>query len=168
MADQFANPTGRKLLEEVGSIFKNKPVFQRRPPHVLFVCGGPISAGPTSMRRDFIDWAKAALPDFMVLLAEDAFKEALFHHPRKFINLATFERLVAEISDCIIIFPESAGSFAEVGYFSALKDVRTKVLVVNDRKFEGVDSFVTLGPERHQCSVISPARATCLLSGIWD
>jgi len=79
------------------------------------------------------------------VLAENAFKEALFGPPT-FINLARFEKLVAEISDCVLIFPESEGSLAEVGYFAAIEEIRAKVLVVNDRRFEAVDSFVTLGP----------------------
>jgi hypothetical protein len=146
MADQFASPSGRKLVEEIAGVFRTKPIFRRWPPHVLFVCGGPVSGGTASMRSEFISWARTALPDFTVLLAENAFKEALLHDPPRFINLAIFEKLVAEISDCILIFPESAGSFAEIGYFAAIEEVRTKVLVVNDRRFEAVDSFVSLGP----------------------
>src|SRR5262249_3851407 len=132
--------------EEISEVFRTKPVFRRGPPHVLFVCGGPVSGATASMRGEFINWAKTGLPDFAVLLAEDAFREASFAGPPRFINLARFEKLVADISDCIIIFPESAGSYAEVGYFAAIEEVRTKVLVVNDRKFEAVDSFVSLGP----------------------
>jgi hypothetical protein len=145
MADQFASPSGRKLVDEIADIFRTKPIFRRWPPHVLFVCGGPVSGAP-SMRSEFISWATMALPDFTVLLAENAFKETLFDGPPIFINLAKFEKLVAEISDCILIFPESAGSLAEIGYFAAIEEVRTKVLVVNDRRFEAVDSFVSLGP----------------------
>jgi hypothetical protein len=144
MAAQFATPPGRKLVEEIAKVFRNKPIFRRWPPHVLFVCGGPIG-GAVSMRSEFISWAKTALPDFTVVLAENAFKEALFGPPA-FINLAKFEKLVAEISDCVLIFPESDGSLAEVGYFAAVEEIRTKVLVVNDRRFEAVDSFVSLGP----------------------
>jgi hypothetical protein len=161
MAGQFQNRSGAKLLTELRLIFKAKPVFQRKTLHVLFVCGGPVAGD--SMRAEFIKWAKIALPDFKVLLAEDAFKEALFHDPPKFINLAVFEKLIAEISDVILIFPESAGSLAEVGYFSAIEGVRNKILVVNDRRYEAEDSFVTLGPVSaiNAESFLQPALHVC-------
>jgi hypothetical protein len=144
MADQFQNPTGLKLLKEVGFVFKTKPVFQKRCPLVLFVCGGKL--GEPSIRESFIKWSATALPDFKVLLAEQAFKEVVAQDPRKFIDLALFEKLIADISDCILIFPESVGSWAEVGYFSAIEGVRNKILVVNNLKYEATDSFITLGP----------------------
>jgi hypothetical protein len=98
------------------------------------------------MRRQFVDWARTALPDFVVVLAESAFRETLFHDPPEFINLSKFETLVAEISDCVLIFPESAGSFAEVGYFSMVDGVSQKVLIANDLKFQAEESFANLGP----------------------
>jgi hypothetical protein len=145
MPGQFADAHGEKLLQEIGSLFRDKPVFRRSKSHFMFVCGGAIKAGATTMRRQFISWAQSSLPDFNIVVAEHAFPEATLDHP-EFINLAQFEHLVAQISDCVLIFPESAGSYAEIGYFAATATIRRKVLVVNNRKFETKDSFVNLGP----------------------
>ena len=146
MEDQFANVSGSKLLAEVGTVFKTKPIFQNRSRHVVFVCGGKIDGSAPTMRGRFLTWARTELPDFIVILAERAFKEALFHDPPRFINLSKFEQLVAQISDCVLIFPESAGSFAETGYFSTVDAVRQKVLVANDLSHQAAESFTNLGP----------------------
>jgi hypothetical protein len=146
MDEQFANTSGSRLLAEVGAVFKTKRIFQNRSRHVIFVCGGKIDGPTPTMRSQFINWARTELPDFILVLAETAFREALFHDPPKFINLSKFERLVAQISDCVLIFPESAGSFAEIGCFSTLSTVRKKVLVANDLSHQAADSFTNLGP----------------------
>ena len=59
-------------------------------------------------------------------------------------NLAKFEEILANISDCIIIFPESAGSFAETGYFSKT-NIKNRTLIVNCSNEQG-ESFLNLGP----------------------
>ena len=146
MDDQFANASGSKPLAEVGAVFKTKPIFQNKSRHVVFVCGGKIDGPTPTMRGRFLIWAQAELPDFIFILAEKAFKEALFHDPPRFINLSKFELLVAQISDCVLIFPESAGSFAETGYFSMVDAVRQKVLIANDLSHQAAESFTNLGP----------------------
>jgi len=146
MGHQFANASGTRLLTEVGSIFKSKPIFQNKSRHVIFVCGGQLNGPMPTMRSSFLNWAPGALPDCLFILAETAFKEALFHDPPVFINLSKFEQLVAQISDCVLIFPESAGSFAEIGYFSNVNTVRQKVLVANDLSHQAAESFTNLGP----------------------
>jgi hypothetical protein len=145
MDEQFANPSGSKLLEEVGAVFRTKPLFQKKTRHIMFVCGGKVDGSKPTMRHEFVNWARTELPDFILILAEAAFREALLHDPPRFVNLSKFEHLVAQISDCVLIFPESDGSFAEVGYFSSVDSVRRKVLVASDVSHQA-DSFLNLGP----------------------
>lgn len=158
MPGQFTDNQGEKVLEEVGSLFRDKPVFRRANAHLLFVCGGAIKADSVTMRRSFMTWARSYLSDFSVVVAEHAFPQAT-EGSSEFINLAKFEKLVADVSDCVVIFPESAGSYAEVGYFSAVNDIRKKVLVVNKNEYQTRDSFVNLGPIStiDERSVLRPA-----------
>ena len=60
--------------------------------------------------------------------------------------MAEFEDLMAEIATCVILFPESPGSFAELGYFCRNQPLRKKLLVINNARLQGQDSFIALGP----------------------
>ena len=48
--------------------------------------------------------------------------------------------------DAIVLFPESPGSFAELGYFAKTPKLARKSLVISDYAFQGQDSFIVLGP----------------------
>jgi len=146
MTRLFGDPKGAKLLAEIRAVLEKKDVFHTRAPHLVFVCGGPTDGSTRTMREPFLRWAKQHLPDVRTLLAEQAFRQALFHDPPEFVNLATFEKLIAEIADCVIVFPESVGAYAEVGYFSAVGAIRKKTLVVNDFQYQAKESFANLGP----------------------
>ena len=148
MSDQFAIPNGKKLLNEVRDLFRGKNVFKNRDRHIVFVCGGPVSvaAKPRTMRSWFVEWVKRELPEIITLLAEKAFRDTYFHDPPETVNLSTFETQIAEIADCVVIFLESVGSFAEIGFFSSKKNIYIKTLVVNELQYQAKDSFVNLGP----------------------
>jgi len=45
----------------------------------------------------------------------------------KFLNLSQFEYVLAAVADCVVIIPESVGSWAETGYFSAIAGIRKNV-----------------------------------------
>jgi hypothetical protein len=61
-------------------------------------------------------------------------------------DLLTQEALIADASDCIILFAESVGSFCELGAFTALSSVRSKLTVVVDKKHADDKSFLMDGP----------------------
>lgn len=61
-------------------------------------------------------------------------------------DLAIFERLVADLSHVIILFPEAPGSFAEAGYFAQEDKFRVKTLLALDQQWQGEDSFISMGP----------------------
>jgi hypothetical protein len=134
-----------RVLESLRIIFQNKPVYLRRQPFFVFVCGGKMGNGEPSLRQQFIQWAEHQLPNFICLLAEDAIKDNFVAGSRRFIDLARFESVIASIADCVLIFPESPGSFAETGFFSGSRNIRTKTLVINPNT-EQSDSFLNLGP----------------------
>jgi len=148
MADQFSGPAGLSLLTDLRQIFENKPVFQKRDRHIVFVCGGPTKARKKSMRRKFLEWSKSNFPEILPLLAEDAYKPTEFYDPPTTIDLADFEAIICDIADCVVLFPESAGSYAEIGYFAAKDGISRMVLVVNSLVLQSEDSFLSLGPIR--------------------
>jgi hypothetical protein len=120
--------------------------FIKRRRRIIFVCGGPTSSAALSDRANFLNWAQSNIADEAhLLLAEKAYGAAT-ERGTKFINLADFEKILAELSDCVLIFPESVGSFSEVGIFATAKSIRDKTLIANDSKHERRDSFLLLGP----------------------
>ena len=145
MPHVFSNPAGQQLLESLRKIFEEKRLFHRKYRFIIFVCGGRLEDGETSLRKQFIHWAQHHLPEFICLIAEEALKDNFAGEGRTFVNLAKFELIIADVADCVLIFPESAGSFAETGFFANSK-IREKTLVINPLDFQAVDSFLNLGP----------------------
>ena len=145
MSKIFSNPAGDQLLTYFREIFTNKRIYQRRDRFILFVCGGQLGVQPSSLRKQFMEWAEVNLPQFICLLAEDALKDSFAGEGRTFVNLASFESIIAEVADAVLIFPESAGSLAEAGFFAS-SEIRNKTLVVNPYRFQAEDSFLNRGP----------------------
>ena len=79
-------------------------------------------------------------------MAEDATQDLISHDNPDFINLSQFESMVADIADCIVLFPETPGAIAELGLFSASRNAQGKLLIVNDEKYQTKDSFINHGP----------------------
>lgn len=170
MSHPFAHPSARPLLDRVAHLFLSKKAFLRKNRHIVFVCGGPVqqksqdcssdlatpSSQPSnasgknpkisSLRSQFLAYAETQLLNFRLFLAEKASVDLLAHSEPQFLDLAAFELLISDIADCIVLFPESAGSIAELGFFSNSHHVRKKILLVNDQQHQGSESFINLGP----------------------
>jgi hypothetical protein len=58
----------------------------------------------------------------------------------------SFEREFAQIVDLVVLFSESYGSVAELGAFSVVEEIASRLLVVIDDKHYGDSSFIKLGP----------------------
>lgn len=142
MHKQLSHPSAKQLLEETKRIFQEKDIFFSLNKHIVFVCGGTKR---TSFRKKFLTYTKNYPSELHIFLADDAVNDLLSTSNPEFINLADFEELIAEIFDSILIFPESPGSFAELGYFSKVESLQKKCLVVNEIQFQ-MDSFINLGP----------------------
>jgi hypothetical protein len=105
-----------------------------------------------------LTYAAAALPSFRVFLAESAAKDITDFGPPTFLNLSQFEQFIADFSDCIVIFLESAGAFAEIGLFSHVPSIRDKLLVINNIAYQTTNSFLNYGPlaEVNATSILRP------------
>jgi hypothetical protein len=60
----------------------------------------------------------------------------------------TFEHQLVDHSDLVILIPDSAGSFCELGYFGMLGDFCPKFLLLMSSEHPESGSFVTDGPVR--------------------
>lgn len=144
MTKSFTHPSSRYLLERVSDVFKSKKIVQRKDRHILFLCGGSVAPRSRYMRKRFINYSEDSLPEFRMFLAEAATRDLTQHGSSDFVNIADFEELVSEISDCIVLFPESPGSIAEVGFFANSNNAIKKLLVINDVAKQG-ESFINIG-----------------------
>lgn len=61
-------------------------------------------------------------------------------------NLASYELSLAAFTDIVIIFPDSPGSFAELGMFSVAEHIARKMVIFIRTKFKESKSFVMYGP----------------------
>lgn len=141
MANLTLPAESKKFLLEVKNVFLTGRIFRKYDRHIVFVCGGKTSDERT-FRSQFLKLAKD-VAHIVPLLSEQTYNQPIFDEPFRFVNLQIFERVIAAVSGCVLVFPESPGSFAEIGYFSHDPSIRRKILVANDHQ-EG--SFLTYGP----------------------
>jgi hypothetical protein len=150
MSHPFLHPGGKILLERVSQLFRSDEAYILRDSNILFVCGGPMvcsnNTSLPSMRSRFFAYAKTELMNLRMFLAEDAEKDYVTHDDPEFHNVAKFEEIIGDVCDCLVIFPESPGSFAEIGYFAKNKRLTKKILVAHKADLQGEDSFILRGP----------------------
>ncbi|HAS1181143.1 TPA: hypothetical protein I3812_004116 [Enterobacter cloacae] len=110
----------------------------------IFLCGGDV-ANHQSGRHQFSQFlAKAKNVD--VFYPEDLFDDLLAGQGQH--SLLSLENILAEAVDVIILFPESPGSFTELGAFSNNENLRKKLICIQDVKFKTKRSFINYGPIR--------------------
>jgi hypothetical protein len=144
MSHPFLHPQGRELLKRVAQAFRSDSVYILRDSNIVFVCGGPIDE--PSMRQRFLKYGNTELPHLRMFLAESAEKDFSTNEEATLHDVGEFEEIIGEIADCLIIFPESPGSYAELGFFSKNAELSKKILVVNNVDLQGKDSFIRRGP----------------------
>jgi hypothetical protein len=118
-----------------------------RPKNVskfVFLCGAnKPDGGISERRRALLSFAQKHLPHTQFFLAEKIFP--LLQKEGHKENILDIEHDISKFSDQILIVLESFSAFAELGAFSH-KELREKIIVINDVKFKDADSFINLGP----------------------
>jgi hypothetical protein len=138
------DPEGQSVVLLVRAAFQAPDIFASSNRHLVFVCGG--DAAQVNLRSQFLAFAREKLPHLRIILAEEAYRDLLGSSRPGFVNLTTFEHLVADLSDCVVVFPESFGSVAELGFFVGKEKIAKKLLTANPIRFQADESFVNLGP----------------------
>lgn len=111
----------------------------------VFLCGANIKPDTPSKRRQILlDFSSRNLPHAKFFLAESIFKilEAEGHKA----NLLDIENDLSAFSDFVIVVLESESSFCELGAFATHKELRKKLIVINDLNHKESQSFINLGP----------------------
>jgi hypothetical protein len=142
MPSTLDHPSSKSLLGEVQLLFKTKRVFYALGTHVSFVCGG---SKKTHLRTRYISHLKNGRRALEPFRAEDALSDLFSDHEPQFVNLVDLEELIAGAFDSVLVFPESPGSFVELGFFSHSDIIRKKTLVASLDTHQD-DSFLVLGP----------------------
>lgn len=147
-----------KIINEMIELLKSKlrkaTISSKRDlslsaPRFVFVCGKEIVEGEETIRSHTIDRLEKIKVEndygtknvtILCIISEYLYVQDLSE------DIFSFEKMLAEISDKIIIVAESPGTFCELGAFVMDDKCRAKTIVINedDEKFK--NSFITKGP----------------------
>ncbi|SEQ27927.1 retron St85 family effector protein [Nitrosomonas ureae] len=132
-------------LVEIAKIIKETIFIPRNQKKIaIFLCGADIKDKNTSrskMASIFNEY-----PRYEILYPEDLFDDLLAGPGQH--NLLILENILADSVDAIVLFPESPGSFAELGAFSNNEKLAKKMIVVSNKKYKSHKSFINYGPHR--------------------
>lgn len=115
--------------------------------YFVFLCGKELNKSETSLmlsNRELVkQYFYEKTSNIKVVLAENLYDRI----KNKDIDLLTYEELLFDLSDRLILFVESYGTFAELGAFS-MSDLQgiKKLTVINDIEHKDDQSFINDGP----------------------
>lgn len=113
----------------------------------IFLCGANRTNGHPSARRvELIEFSKKNLGNCHFFLAELIFKELSEDEESISDNLLDIESELSALADHILIVLESYSSFTELGAFSYSKELRSKLIIINNSKYVSEKSFINMGP----------------------
>jgi hypothetical protein len=142
----FKDAVGQSILRETVSLFQDKSILIAKHSNLIFVCGGSLEQPSARFffRKAFKQ--NKDLEHLRLVIAESAYLALQEANDFTFHNISHFEKLIANLASCILIFVESPGAIAELGYFSAIQRVAEKTLVVIDYDNQADNSFIMQGP----------------------
>lgn len=110
----------------------------------LFLCGANKPDNTPSARRESLKkFIEGLSKNYHVIYAENVFTELSSIGNKK--NILDIEHELSELADKIIIVLESYSAFCELGAFSG-KEIRSKLLIINDSQYKNKNSFINIGP----------------------
>ena len=133
-----------KFLSLRSSISEYGVETPRNIPKFIFLCGANTNDAISARRRAIIEFAEKNLPNTQFFIAEDMFPT--LQKEGKKGNLLDVENEISTFADNIVVVLESPSSFTELGAFSHNSELRKKLIVINDSKFRGSESFINMGP----------------------
>lgn len=102
----------------------------------IFLCGGEIYHGDN---REILSNLLLKRSDVRCLYSENLFTDIDF-------DLLSFEELLVEYSTNVVVILESYGSSCELGAFSYINKLLKKIIVINNKVYEGKHTFINDGP----------------------
>ncbi len=134
-----------KYYSNISFIFKNIKLI-REHLDIIFVFGSAPS--DKSGRTLFMRYIEDKKTPFNFVTIEKLYEDLRTHAFTKKgaslekIKLAELEYKAIKNAFSVLIFPESPGSYAELGYFSAREDTRKKIIVSNKLKYYRKQTYV--------------------------
>ncbi|WP_133118093.1 retron St85 family effector protein [Burkholderia ubonensis] len=140
----YENSAIGKRVRTFGLDLRSSPPAFSRGNRLFFLCGANQNPGKPSARREAIKtFAEGVSPEYRVIYAEGIFNELARLGQNK--NALDLEHEISAIADKILIVLESPSAFCELGAF-AHPTLRKKLVIINDSKFRGSNSFIETGP----------------------
>lgn len=145
----------RDIINELSDTRRKNKFNSNRIPKFVFICGQQIIddngivkskeilESEQNKRQVLID--KLENNDYHNILC--VISEKIYNSSIQMDTL-TFEDLLAELSDTIIIIVESYGTVCELGAFTIKDSYLKKLIVINDRQYRNEKSFINEGPVR--------------------
>ena len=115
----------------------------------LFLCGGDESNPQYICRRDTAVYIKKHEKLNTLLCVKPETLLSSSNKTIKAMDLFDLEKIIADLSDAILLFDESPGSTCELGAFAMNDEVRRMMTVVVPKRYENGNSFIIQGPVRH-------------------
>lgn len=124
--------------------------FQTRNnyPLFLFLCGGDDSDPRYVCRREVERYIKINSRFKRVLTVKPEILLNEYAPAIEGINLLELEAIIADLSDAILLFDESAGSLCELGAFAMSPPIRKILTACIPEEYSGRQTFVIQGPVR--------------------
>lgn len=151
----FTSEKIQKILLELKNSLREKNCSSPKFPLFVFVCGEQILDDKNKIkpsdelrreknkRQFIIDKMNQVTNRKIVGIIAETLIETFRNH-----DSLTFEGILADISDEIIIIVESVGTFCELGAFSFSPTLVNKLYVLNDECHRYDKSFINRGPIR--------------------
>lgn len=113
-------------------------------PKFVFLCGKSYKDNYDYSNRGVVEkYFMSNTDNVFIVLSEKMWEDKFSAN----IDLLTFEEFLAEVSDAIILFVESPGSYCELGAFAYdNKLFSDKLMIIIDEKYKTEKSFIMTGP----------------------
>ena len=150
-----------ELIEELKKKLRLRSIEDETIPRFVFVCGEQILDENGNLideailevqnniryliMKKFIKYKQCEEYEKVSHPAQCIISEYLYTDDKE-IDILTFEEVLAEISECIIIIVESPGTYCELGAFALNEVFPDKTIVVNEDNPQYKKSFITKGP----------------------
>lgn len=148
------------ILERLTNKVRKNKIQQSIFPKFIFICGEQIINNNGCVKSDEEllklenkrHYLISSLEKNVIQLENKKFKNVLcvisekMYDNNEQLDTLTFEELLAELSDEIIIIVESVGTICELGAFTVKEEYVKKLLVINDKNHKDDKSFINEGP----------------------
>jgi hypothetical protein len=131
-----------KIVAEIIRDYIFVPTYSRKT--TVFLCGADkldTKTGRYKMAELFENY-----PRYELLYPEDLFDDLMAGQGQH--SLLILENILADSVDSIVLFPESPGSFAELGSFASDRRLVNKLICIGQKKYAKRKSFINYGPVR--------------------